>query len=361
MSTIFVSVASYRDADCKNTVANVFESAAEPERVYVGICEQNAHEEGEECCQSPSWKDLATYREGLENHVRRVRLHASDARGPTYARYLCASLWQGEEYFLQLDSHMRLVPGWDVKLIDMERRAALQVGNHKVVLSTYAGIMESYDEYLRGAGGTRTTSPRMCQAFFNQEGMISFQGANILENTPDLIPVPFVAGGLLFGRSTPLIRDVPFDPYLDDLFVGEEILLSARLWTSGFDIFCPNENIAFHKFTREREPKFWENLRDDSDATLRVRYILGLLRPTDVPSKRSLIKVDRYGLGKERSLQDYFRFAGIDVESRSVYKNFCAPDVSAQRIRGREWLWVALTCATVFLALLAVALIFLLF
>src|SRR3712207_6937830 len=55
-----------------------------------------------------------------------------------------------------------------------------------------------------------------------RSGMISFHGASILENTTDLVSVPFVAGGLLFCRAPGLLRDVPMDPYLDDLFVGEE-------------------------------------------------------------------------------------------------------------------------------------------
>jgi len=245
---------------------------------------------------------------------------------------------------------MRLVPGWDDKLVAMEARAAQQADNSKVVLSTYAGLIEMYDEYLRGDGTTVGSSPRMCQAFFNDDGMLSFHGATIMENTQDLVAVPFVAGGLLFCRAPGLLRDVPMDPYLDDLFVGEEILLSARLWTSGYDIFCPNENIAFHKFTRGEEPKFWENERDDSDATMRVRTILDLLRPGDKPSKRSLRKINRYGLGKERSLADYWAFAGIDVRNKRISKNFCTGEkgggVQEARSHSR---WLA-ACALVFLA-----------
>jgi hypothetical protein len=33
--------------------------------------------------------------------------------------------------------------------------------------------------------------------------------------------------------------------------------------------------------------------------------------------------IDKYGLGKKRSLQEYYDFAGIDVKNKKVYKNFC--------------------------------------
>ena len=36
---------------------------------------------------------------------------------PLYARYLAHSLFSSQHFFLQLDSHIRLTPGWDVALI----------------------------------------------------------------------------------------------------------------------------------------------------------------------------------------------------------------------------------------------------
>jgi len=254
---------------------------------------------------------------------------------------------------------MRLVPGWDLKLIDMERRASELAKNPRVVLSTYAGLLETYDMYLAGDPAALGTSPRMCQAFFNENDMISFHGASILQNTTDPLQVPFVAGGLLFCKASPFFNLVPMDPHLDDLFVGEEILLSARLWTSGFDIFCPNENIAFHKFTRDGEPKFWENERDDRDATLRVRYILKLLRPQDKMTKKALHRVERYGLGTERPLEEYWRFAGVDVANHRILKNFCGPVSEGETLRWwlrrKWWLLVLFVVLSLCAALLSYA------
>ncbi len=39
--------------------------------------------------------------------VRHVTLPQHEATGPCKARALCQALWDGEEYVLQLDSHMR--------------------------------------------------------------------------------------------------------------------------------------------------------------------------------------------------------------------------------------------------------------
>ena len=42
--TIFVSIASYRDSNCKLTLKQLFDKAANPKRINVGICDQhNSH------------------------------------------------------------------------------------------------------------------------------------------------------------------------------------------------------------------------------------------------------------------------------------------------------------------------------
>lgn len=60
---------------------------------------------------------------------------------------------------------------------------------------------------------------------------------------------PFVGAGFQLSSADVLI-EVPFDPKLDMLFVGEEILYSARLWTKGWDMFAPDMNIVKHHYNR---------------------------------------------------------------------------------------------------------------
>ena len=44
------------------------------------------------------------------------------------------------------------------------------------------------------------------------------------------------------------VREVPFDPFLPWIFMGEEVSLSARLWTSGYDIFSPSKSVTSHMY-----------------------------------------------------------------------------------------------------------------
>ena len=60
---------------------------------------------------------------------------------------------------------------------------------------------------------------------------------------------PFAGAGFQLS-SADVLLEVPFDPHLDMLFVGEEILYSARLWTKGWDLFGPDMNLVRHHYNR---------------------------------------------------------------------------------------------------------------
>ena len=60
---------------------------------------------------------------------------------------------------------------------------------------------------------------------------------------------PFVGAGFQLS-SADVLLEVPFDPKLDMLFVGEEILYSARLWTKGWDMYAPDINLVWHHYNR---------------------------------------------------------------------------------------------------------------
>ena len=60
------------------------------------------------------------------------------------------------------------------------------------------------------------------------------------------------------------LREIPFDPFLPYMFMGEEIILSARLWTSGYDMFSPTYSLVGHHWSmlskKGNKPKFWESI-----------------------------------------------------------------------------------------------------
>jgi len=74
--------------------------------------------------------------------VREVRIPWQEATGPCKARHLAQHLWNGEEFHLQIDSHMRFVPGWDSKLKHMLQQAEQMASFGKAVISSYPPAYE---------------------------------------------------------------------------------------------------------------------------------------------------------------------------------------------------------------------------
>ncbi len=56
----------------------------------------------------------------------------------------------------------------------------------------------------------------------------------------------------------------------------------------------------------------------------RVRYLLGLL--PDVPQGQLAASLDYYGMGVQRSLAEYWEFAGLDVTGQQTWTRakYCA-------------------------------------
>ncbi len=309
--SIFVSIASYRDVQCKETISSMFLNARWPENIVAGICEQNLVGSDCETCTIPS---------AFEKQVRTIRIRHNEAKGPTFARYLCASLWKNERYFMQIDSHTLFVKDWDEIAIQMfeEEKELYRDGSSMFVISYYPLGFDNISNDMKQV-------PQICKALINDMGMVSQHGAEMVtpEDGKPLVVVPFIAGGFMFTEAKPFLETTPFDPFLDHLFVGEEFLLAARLYTNGWDIVSPSKNIVFHHYTRAGSPKFWDSGTRDADSLKRAKYILKLSasRPRILNQD-----MDLYGLGDVRTIDDFWDFTGIDWNSKNVIKDFCHPE-----------------------------------
>ncbi|RNF07355.1 hypothetical protein TraAM80_03323 [Trypanosoma rangeli] len=132
------------------------------------------------------------------------------------------------------------------------------------------------------------------------------------------------------GYGGPTNADtVRLDPYLS--FVGadeEAVLLSARLWTHGWDLFSATEPIAFtvaqprteaasEADTYTLSPTL-QRLREQS--VTRLRHILfgknGAAGTSPNVEAAALRDVEHYGLGERRSKEQLFYFSGLQEATR---------------------------------------------
>ena len=165
-----------------------------------------------------------------------IRFDAAESRGACWARRQAQSVYGGEDFLLQIDSHMRAVKHWDDLLLTTWRECS----DERAVLSVYP------NGFQQPCRLQTSTLPVMAAASFDAYGILKLRGISrfqLPEEQPDRpIPGAFIAGGFLFGPGS-IVSDVPYDP--DLYFCGEEIAMSARLWTSGFNIYAPNRSCCF--------------------------------------------------------------------------------------------------------------------
>ncbi|MBF0460175.1 MAG: hypothetical protein HQL87_02150 [Magnetococcales bacterium] len=297
--TIFVSVASYRDSECPWTLADMFAKAKHPERVFAGVFWQVAPEDPE------AWRQVPE----RSAQVRGRTVDAATSLGVCWARSrIQTELWQGEEYYLQIDSHSRFAPDWDETLLAVLAACP----SPKPVLTTHPIRYEPPD--------TRSPDvlPILTAGRFNDTGVLMPKAKGL---TPPFVPdqpapTAFIGAGLVFAAST-MIREVPYDPNL--YFHGEEVSLAARLWTHGYDLFSPNRVILYHDYTDRGRRRHWSDHQDwptlNRRSEARLHHLLEIKQTTDAEALRDL---DRYGLGQQRTWQEYEAFADVDFLRRRI-------------------------------------------
>lgn len=287
-----MSIASYRDEQLVPTVRDCLEKACNPDRLRFGICWQHGSDE-----ELPDWFGGKQFRVLDVDYLQ--------SRGTCWARAQVMKLWDGEDWYLQLDSHHRFVPDWDLVLLDEASRA----DSDRPVLTTYCPPFSTSEPLP-------AEQPPMSMQFdgFTSYEVPMFRPSPIADWEQRTRPhrARFVSGHFMFAPGT-FVRDVPYDPEL--YFTGEEITLAVRAFTHGYDLFEPSRVIVWHEYTRAYRRKHWDDhlgaggpAWHERDALSRQR----IRRLFDEPS------VGPFEFGTERTLAEYESYAGISFRHRKV-------------------------------------------
>ncbi len=293
---IFVSIASYRDPQLLPTLRDCLQKASHPERLRFGICWQH---------------DKSDARSSLfdDPRFRVLDVPWQASKGACWARAEVMKLWQGEDWFLQIDSHCRFASSWDEKLISV----MAETGSSKPILSTYAtaftpAAIPGQNEVLQG--------PPLQMLFqaFTKEGIPQLRPADIPHARIGKAPLRarFLAAGFLFAPGS-FVKEVPYDP--DLYFMGEESAMTVRAFTHGYDLFHPAETVIWHDYIRADARKHWG---DHTEATPVAKHWSELDEKSRDKVRRLLLgePVDSFGIGPARTLQEYEAYAGLSFRHK---------------------------------------------
>jgi hypothetical protein len=324
METIFVQIASYRDTELLPTIKDCIAKATYPERLRFGICWQHALED--------HWDNLDEFKSDARFRIMDVPWQQSKGLG--WARSHTQKLWRGEKYTLQLDSHHRFIQGWDTELIHM----MAMTGSPKPILTSYAA------PYSPGEPMDNPVPYKMVGTTFSSYGTILFY-PHIIPNPETLtkpIPARFVSGHFFFTLGIHC-EEYKYDPEI--YFAGDEISLSIRSFTLGYDLFHPHKHVVWHQYIRAQSKKHWDDFNSNSKQNGTTNDAWHEL--DDVSKKRlrqmlreedNHVNLGEYTLGRVRSHADYEKYAGISFKHRKLHPSTMRGETPPVGLASSEWL-----------------------
>jgi hypothetical protein len=297
---IFVQIASYRDPELENTIKSMIENAKKPNNLRIGICRQYHPEDG--------FDTLNDYRK--DKRFRILDVLYSESNGVCWARNQVQQLYDGEEYTLQIDSHMRFEKNWDDEFIKMIKQ--LQKKGFKKPLLT--GYVSSFNPENDPA--ERVREPwRMVFDRFIPEGAVFFLPETIpgWEKMKEPVTARFYSAHFAFTVGQFSV-EVQHDP--EFYFHGEEISIAARAYTHGYDLFHPHKTLIWHEYTRKGRTKQWDDdihwVSKNDFSHKKNRQLFSM------DGEMSDVDFGVYGFGTERTLKEYEIYSGLRFSKRAV-------------------------------------------
>lgn len=307
MDRILVHLPAYREPELVPTIKDALKNAEFPERIHFGICRQYNPED--------NFDNVDEFR-----NDPRFKIHDmlfTEAKGLPYARAVINdTLLTDEEFVLQLDSHHRFDTNWDTTLIKWYNQMKDEGYNPLL-----CGYLPYYNPFNDPAD--RVLEPWLSEAAcFYPHGTIFIRPTGIpnWKSLTKPFPARFISGHFCFGPNK-WARDVRHDA--DIYFSGEEINLTVRSFTYGYDLFHPHRPIIWHATMREerngmlvwddqykRKNDMWWRQQDIGRSKIRQ-----LLR-----TENNGFDLTGYDLGTVRTLRDYEKYAGIHFMKRSFQK-----------------------------------------
>lgn len=321
METIFINIAAYNEEDIIDTVQTALEKAEYPERVYLGVVLH--YPKGD-------FPDLTAFA-----NTQVIKVSATIGLGLGITRNLAASLYKGEDYYLQIDAHTVFKQNWDSTLIK-NYKDLLHVAE-KPIISTY--VPYYYRDRVTGEKLTMAKD-QLWEKDYNPWTLVSRShpdaigmeeeetyykfayGVEALDSpaskNADFSITPyeehyFISGHFLFTSSL-FLQEVKYDPRLA---YHEENVIAMLAWTRGYRIFNIKDHVLWTRemWTLGRDvPNSWKVTyleKDEHGVSFRDKVVAGTLRNKEILTGKILGEL---GAPTQELLDQYEKAAGLDYK-----------------------------------------------
>lgn len=304
MASIFVQIATYRDLEVTPTILDAIKQSSGNHTINFGVHTVYVEESEINVPDLPN--------------VKHAESKAPENIGLGIGRALAHHFYDGEDYYLQCDSHSRFINNWDEVAMHSVLNYQIQ-GIHKPLLTMYPANYW-YPSLTAKFVEKDFIAPGYLSDISFHENPDQFRATRIPLQTAmpiknNNIFVKSVSGGSIFTVKG-------FQPFNTEIaFYGEEIWLAARAYTHGFDIVVPDEQYMYHLYYNHEKP-----------AEINKRKLLWSDYPTefealDIISKALVYKTLTEGttgemlLGTDRTIAEYGTYAGLDFVNGELIDN----------------------------------------
>lgn len=310
--SIFVSVASLEDTELINTLTTAVENADDPSSISVGLALTTKK---------------SYYKNFLENLPKQVAVKWFNSRnknniGVGLGRSRALSLYNNQDYVLQVDAHTHFEKGWDTTLKNWLHEATELTGNPKTMLTTFP------PQYRIDGTGERErvleiVVPYFLPGFLNETRIPRWSDTRThllpRERRPKgkfLPGVKFQAAFVFtygkFAKESGV--------YQDAIFMDEELTQSMTLMAKGWTFVVPNQVLPISHLYQEHAESDGGNrltigdLKDKkvNGKNMTISYYRFINDPANAEGVRLFSEYNRvhpkYGSAQQYALPpDFFR------------------------------------------------------
>jgi len=242
--SIYIAIPSFLDNQLPFTVQEAIENASNPQDISIGLVfmevpANNGLSESE--FFNNKVLPLKRYPQIQIKHFKVGEYTPSIGFG----RNTALSMYNNEDYILQIDSHTMFDKDWDTKLVDMFTDAVKETKNEKTILTSYLPSYEHDDAGMRDY----YNRPRVAKyCFFIKD--FKFAGGLPSWEDKDLVHEPSFLRGELFLPAVKFSAQFAFSnkhfyEYSGlpetTIFWEEELIQTMNLLDAGFSLVSPNQ------------------------------------------------------------------------------------------------------------------------
>ncbi len=263
MSSIFVQIGSYHDAELAETIKDVLEKCSGSHSIHFGV---------HNCFYEENILDEIELRKSLDSLEKTYKLSICHSKFPQnvgvgISRYIANEFYKDEDFYMQIDSHMLFTYNWDLILISSLEKAS-EDGVEKPLISyslnsyfidekkrrfAVEGALNSFsNKNININDYTLKETPEIRQYGLHQLGekteinwvfSSAFNCSIPTIKFESLFNFIYTSGAFIFSYG----HLSKVKPNKNILYLGDEVLHSSRLYTHGYTVLrLKNPFIVFH-------------------------------------------------------------------------------------------------------------------